>query len=133
MIGVYIAGEVKSPGFIQIPEGKNLEYALNKVGGVTSDADINSVDIKRILKNGEKIMVAKKQETVEYEENSSSKVNINKATKEELESLEGIGEKTAERIIEYRKRNPFKSEEELLNVIGIGEGKYEKIKDNITV
>lgn len=60
-------------------------------------------------------------------------VNINTASKEELASLKGIGEKTAEYIIEYRKDNEFKSIEDLKNVKGIGEKKFEAIKKDITV
>ena len=66
-------------------------------------------------------------------EETSKKVNINKASKEELMTLQGIGESIAGRIISYREKNPFKSIEELKNVSGIGEKLYEKIKDFITV
>ena len=60
-------------------------------------------------------------------------VNINTASAEELMSLNGIGEKTAEAIIEYRKSTPFEKPEEIMNVKGIGEKKYENIKNSICV
>ena len=61
-------------------------------------------------------------------------ININTATAEELTALDGIGEKTAENIIEYReKNNGFLDIEELMEVSGIGEAKFNKIKDNVTV
>lgn len=63
----------------------------------------------------------------------SSKININTASKEELESLTGIGEAKAESIIEYRNNNKFESIEDIKNVNGIGDSLYEKIKDNIEV
>ena len=60
-------------------------------------------------------------------------VNINTASAEELMSLNGIGEKTAEAIIEYRKNTPFEKPEDIMNVKGIGEKKYENIKNSICV
>ena len=63
----------------------------------------------------------------------ASIVNINTASAEELMSLNGIGEKTAEAIIEYRKNTPFEKPEDIMNVKGIGEKKYENIKNSICV
>jgi competence protein ComEA len=63
----------------------------------------------------------------------NGKININDASKEELESLTGIGESKAESIIEYRNNNKFESIEDIKNVNGIGDSLYEKIKDNIEV
>lgn len=61
-------------------------------------------------------------------------ININKASKEELMQLEGVGEVTADKIVEYREANgPFKAPEEIMNVKGIGSSTYEKNKDRITV
>lgn len=65
--------------------------------------------------------------------NIQGKISINTATKEELMTLNGVGEKTAEKIIEYRNTQPFNSIEEIKNVSGIGDSVFEKIKDNITV
>ena len=66
-------------------------------------------------------------------EESSNKISLNKATKEELMTLKGIGESKAKLIIEYREKTPFKSIEELLNVKGIGKAMFEKIKNNISI
>lgn len=140
-IGVYIDGEVNNPGFIQIPKGKSLEYALNRIGGITKDADIDAVDLKQVLKNGEKVVIPNKKMDVEESEEKqvendkqvSEKININTASAEELKGLDGIGDKTAEKIIEYRESDKFDSVEEIMEVKGIGEGKYEKIKNNICV
>lgn len=140
-IGVYIDGEVNKVGYIQIPKGETLEYAIDKAGGVTTEADIQNIDLSRVLKNQEKIIIPKIKEEIEeyvlieekYEQDYSDVVNINTASKEELTSLEGIGEKTAERIIEYRESNIFDSLEEIMEVKGIGEGKFEKIKEKICV
>lgn len=140
-IGVYIDGEVNKVGYIQIPKGETLEYAINKAKGITKEADIQNIDLSRVLKNQEKIIIPKIKEEIEedvlieekYEEAYSDVVNINTASRDELTSLEGIGEKTAERIIEYREINVFDSIEEIMEVKGIGEGKFEKIKGEICV
>lgn len=68
----------------------------------------------------------------EIQENSS-RVNINKANKIELMELEGIGEKTAERIIKYRQNNKFNNIQDIMEVKGIGEKKYDKIKNYICI
>ena len=65
--------------------------------------------------------------------NSSEKININTASKDMLQNLDGIGEKTAEKIIEYRKNNKFQKIEDIMEVSGIGEAKFEAIKDYICV
>lgn len=140
-IGVYIDGEVNKVGYIQIPKGETLEYAINKAKGITKEADIQNIDLSRVLKNQEKIIIPKIKEKIEedvlieekYEQDYSDVVNINTASRDELTSLEGIGEKTAERIIEYRENNSFDSLEEIMEVKGIGEGKFEKIKGKICV
>jgi len=136
-IGIYIDGEVNNPGFIRIPKGKNLEYAINKVQGITKEADINNIDLKQVLKNGEKIFIPSKKEDIENREeqaeNYHDRININTASMEELKMLNGIGNKTAENIIKYRENNMFDSIEEIIEVKGIGEGKYEKIKKDICV
>jgi len=63
----------------------------------------------------------------------SGKININNASKEQLMTLKGVGEEIADRIIEYRKAQPFKTIEDLMNVKGIGQKRFEKLKDFITV
>ncbi len=68
-----------------------------------------------------------------YTDKISGKININTADAEELDRLKGIGEKTAEAIIEYREETPFKSIEDIMNVKGIGEKKFEEIKNDICV
>ena len=136
---IYITGAVK--------EGSRIADAIEKAGGTTEEADIEKINLAYLLEDGMKIKIPTKNsnETNEEitkesgleEENKTTKnqkININTATLEELDTLDGIGKSTAEKIIEYRKQNgKFKTIEDLKNVSGIGESKYEKIKEKITV
>jgi competence protein ComEA len=64
---------------------------------------------------------------------ASEKVNLNTATLEELQELPGVGEVIAQRIIDYRSENPFENVEEIIEINGVGETRYNKIKDLITI
>lgn len=150
-IVIHITGEVKNEGIIKIPEGGRISDAIDKAGGLTDDADISRINLAYELEDGQKIYIPnKKDKSVENyisdgvdsivlpeETESSSKtslININKATSEELQTLNGIGETLAESIISYRTENgKFKNIEDIKNVAGIGDSKYEKIKDSIKV
>lgn len=138
-IAVYITGEVKSPGVYYVEEGARLDNLLDICGGVTDQADIEKLNLAQKLSDGEKITILKKEEDLSLEETESEileeeeKVNINEASKEELMSLDGIGEATANKIIEYRKENEFLIIEDIMNVSGIGEAKFDNIKDDICV
>lgn len=93
-------------------------------------------EIKECIDNKESIIIEEKKEEPnnQIDQITSNKININTATKEELQSLNGIGEQKALSIIEYRETNGnFKSIEEIKNVSGIGDSAYEKIKDYITI
>lgn len=156
-IVVHIAGEVKKPGIVRIKDGSRIADIIEQAGGLTDQANLTNINLAYIVEDGQKITIPSKQEqeVKEYISNQSgegvirenpeintiqsatiknTKVNINKATKEELQSLSGIGESTAQKIIDYRKENgEFKQIEDLKNVSGIGDAKYNAIKDNIKV
>lgn len=143
-IEVYISGEVKNKGKVNLKKGDSLNKALNKAGGITENADISRLDIYRKLINGDKIIIPSKQkeqeDKVDIKEEQTEeiteekiKININKSSKEELIKLKGIGEKTAENIIEYRERKQFEEIEEIMEVKGIGKAKFEGIKENIEI
>lgn len=145
-IAVYITGEVKKPGVYYLDEGARLNQLLDICGGVTQEADIEQINLAQKLVDSDKINIPLKQKdkiTEEIEDNENEdnvkndvekdKVNINTATKEELMTLDGIGETTANKIITYRRTKRFLEIEDLMNVSGIGEAKFSKIKDSIMV
>ncbi len=137
-IKIHITGEINNPGLIELISGDRILDAINKAGGTTSMADTSKVNLAYVLSDGEKIYIPSinDEEDIPYIENSSnnSKVNINTATSEQLQSLNGVGESIAESIIKYREENgKFASIEDIKNVSGIGDSKFEKIKEDICV
>lgn len=146
-IYVHIEGCVHKPGIMEVELGTRIYELIELAGGETEDADLSKMNLASILKDEQKVVVPEKVSYVEAETNKSSAnvknqsakpeqvlVNINTATITELESLTGIGSAMAERIVEYReKEGYFTSIEDIMNVSGIGNGKFEKIKDNIEI
>ena len=114
--------------------------AIQKAGGFAENADISEINQAALLQDEEQIYVPAKGEAAAEtgawagQESGAGKVNINTATEEQLMSLNGIGEGKAKSIIAYREeKGKFNSIEEIMNVEGIKEGTYNKIKDSITV
>lgn len=145
IIKVHIDGCVQTPGIIELEKGSRIADAIDKVGGITSNASIKNVNLAYVLQDGEKIHIPSVEEEnsnleqiqVISSANTSSengKININKATLAELQKISGIGESTAKKIIEYRNINgKFKKIEELKQITGIGDKKYDIIKEEVTV
>ncbi len=155
-IVVYIAGAIKNEGVYELEENSRITDIIEKAGGLTDDANINNINLAYILQDGVKVYIPKdndkneiKDETNIYVskengesnidngtsvETKNSKININTATQTELETLPGIGPSTATKIINYRKENgKFNSIDELKKVSGIGDSKYNKIKEMIRI
>lgn len=148
-IVVYVCGAVKENKVVTLEENSRVCDAIDAVGGLTKDADLTNINLAYILEDGEKIYIPKIGEEVKTESITSSsssystyssssvknnKININKATQTELETIPGVGPSTALKILDYREKNgKFSSIEDIKNVSGIGDAKYEKMKDYITV
>ena len=135
-IFVYVCGAVNCEGVYELPNGSRIYQAIEVAGGFREDADTKAVNQAEVLEDEERIYVP----VIGEEENESSpaekggKININKASKEELMSLPGVGESRAEDIIRYREeQGSFQNIEDIMRVSGIKEGLFEKIKDLITV
>ena len=150
---VHITGAIQEEGIVELEEGARIKNAIEEAGGLTEDADLSNVNLAYQLKDGQKIYIPRIADIEEVEsiilqngeevildneenvnEGVDEKVNINTATSTQLETLPGIGSETAKKIIEYRQNNgEFKKIEDIKNVSGIGETKFEKIKDSIIV
>ncbi len=140
---VDIGGAVEEPGVYQAAPGTRLYEVIEMAGGLTEDADTDSVNRASFVEDGQKIIIPEKgsgntEGTSSASPAASSNagtglININTASADELKTLNGIGDAMAGRIIEFRSANPFKSIEDIMSVEGIGSKTYEKIKDQITV
>lgn len=144
-IVVFVSGEVVSPGVYTLPPESRVVDAIAVAGGLAADADANAVNQAILLEDGMQIHVPKVGEVATPlplsggEANGSgtasdAKININRATITELESLPGIGPALAEAIVRHRETNgEFESVEGLLEVPGIGEAKLADIRDKVVV
>lgn len=151
---VHVSGAVNKEGIVELKNNSRIIDAIDKAGGLKDEADITNINLAYIIEDGMKIHIPSKEEkesTIIVESNIDSgtveqsneiksnnnkklKININTATKTDLETLPEIGESTALKIIEYRKeKGKFKLIEDIKQVNGIGENKFNKIKELITV
>ena len=143
-IYVDVCGAVANPGVVEVPRGSRVFEAIEKAGGLTTQAAVFAVNQAALLEDGQQIMVYTEEEAsarIDIEgtfggesEKGEGKVNLNQASADELMTLTGIGKAKAEDIIEYRETvGMFKSIEEIKNISGIKDAVFEKIKDKIVV
>ncbi len=149
---IHIAGAVKNPGVYQLKSTDRIVDAVKIAGGETEEANLDVINLAALLKDGQKIIVPYKTYSETGEEimpntfnhtasvyssspaSTSAKININTANANLLQTLPGIGPVLSERIIDYRNQNGlFGVIDEIKDVSGIGEKKYEGIKDLICV
>ena len=153
-IVVYVSGLVEHPGVIKLPAGSRVLDALNAAGGLLFGAEVSKLNLAQSLRDGMQIHVpgtpavkndglsshyqvaagtGKNSTVPSGSVASADKININTATAAELDKLPGVGPAMAKRIVEWRQANgPFQSGEDLKQVKGIGEAKYQKLKDKIS-
>jgi competence protein ComEA len=121
---VHVAGRVKQPGLIRLPTGSRVADAIEAAGGAVKDRDLDSVNLARMLVDGEQIQVGAAAE------GGDSGINVNSASAAELEDLPGVGPVLAQRIVEWRTANgPFTSIDDLGQVSGIGASVLGQIRE----
>ncbi len=143
LITVDVKGAVKSPGIYDLPLGSRVHDAVQKAGGLTEEADSKSLNLAQKVSDEALVYVPTKGEEAAGQQAASGttpssskekKVNLNKASLEELKQVKGLGGKRAQDIIDHREANgKFKSVDELKKVSGIGTKTIEKLKDYVTV
>jgi competence protein ComEA len=146
-IKAYICGNVKNPGVYEIETGARVVDLLELAGGEDINACVQAVNLAQFVVDGQRIYIPSKDETLSgdysffmdssmagYNSEARSIVNINTAGINELDTLPGIGPSIARNIVKYRNENgPFKAKGELKNVTGIGEKKYDEVREYISI
>ena len=153
MLQVFVCGAVINPGVYRLKKQARIYEAVEAAGGFGTDADRDWLNMAEVVQDGEKIRVYTAEETQKLRASgledpglaaspgmssevsgTGEKINLNTATREQLMSLPGIGEAKADAVIAYRKeRGRFQNIEEIMNINGIKEAVFFKIKDRITV
>ena len=143
LITVDVKGAVKAPGIYDLPVGSRVNDAVQKAGGLTEQADSKSLNLAQKVSDEALVYVPTKGEEAASQQTASGtasstskekKINLNKASLEELKQVKGLGGKRAQDIIDHRETNgKFKSVDELKKVSGIGAKTIEKLKDYVTV
>ena len=143
-ITIYVTGAVNKPGLVKVAEGARAADAINACGGLLPIADSEKINLAQNLKDGQQLKVPEKERSnsnVDKSKADMSKnggsgelVNINTADEKALNTLPGIGPAMAKRIIEYRETEGlFQSIEDIKKIRGIGDAKFEKLKDKICI
>ncbi len=156
LIAVHVTGAVKNPGVVYLDTSQLVWQAIEKAGGMQENACEYAINLAANIKAGMQIYVPtctevtqglfalKEQERLRSEisdktelrsdEKTEKKLNINTATKEELQTLPGIGKAKAEKIIEFREgQGPFQTIEDIMQIPGIKQNAFNKLKDYISV
>ncbi len=139
-VRVYVSGAVQQPQVISLPPGSSVQDAIRAVGGVTTNADLDQLNLAAPLADYQHILVPTREATAppttaeHAAQSPTGLLDLNTATVTKLTTLPNIGPVLAQRIVDYREEHgPFQSCRELLNVSGIGTAKYHDVESYITV
>lgn len=138
-IYIHIVGAVKKPGVYTFQKKPRVIEVVEKAGGFTKDAVTAEINQAELVEDGTQLAIAsqkdfKEKDGQQAEQTETGKVNLNTAAKEQLMTLTGIGEAKAIAIIAYREeKGKFQKPEDLMNIPGIKEGVFDKIKSRICV
>lgn len=139
---VDVKGAVNHPGVYHLAHGDRIAEAVNQAGGFRADADGNQVNLAKQVSDQQMIYIPMKGEQVQAAANTGTSgqqtdnktVNLNTATKEQLTTITGIGDKKADLILNYRQQHgQFERVEDLKNITGFGDKTIAKIKDQLSV
>ncbi len=137
---VDVAGQVRRPGIVTLPAGSRVHEAIERAGGIKGALDQPTLNLARVLVDGEQILVGVDPPAAVAGPGASGTggpgvaVNLNTATLEELDALPGVGPVTAQAILDWRTENGrFTSVDDLLDVAGIGEKTLEDLRDRVSV
>ncbi|MDD2414650.1 MAG: ComEA family DNA-binding protein [Eubacteriaceae bacterium] len=133
---VHVAGAVNQPGVYHLKPDARVADAVEAAGGMTEDANADTLNLAKVVEDGEKITIRTQEESSGDGGSGESNgvININSASQEQLMTLPGIGEVLAKNIMDYRtEHGGFSSIEEIKEVNRVGDKLYDQIKDKITI
>lgn len=156
---VFVNGAVNEPGIYELLPNARVQDVVAAAGGFSDNAFTDGVNLAQVVFDGAQVYVPRQEDSVEVQQqlfantiqgtpvatesdsngetsgiNTNGLINLNTATRAELEQIPGVGEATAQKIVSYREDNgPFTDIEEVMNVSGIGESKFAQMQDSITI
>ena len=134
-----VVGKVRKPGIVTVPKGSRVFEAIEAAGGLKGKADTTALNMARVLTDGEQLLVGLEAAQAPGAASApggsaTTKINLNTATVEQLDTLPGVGPVTAQSILSWRTENGrFSSVEDLLEVKGIGDATLAELRDLVTV
>ena len=131
---VHVVGAVVNPGVYEVPLDSRVMDAVSLAGGLTPNADPTSLNLARLVQDGEQVIVGSVGDAKNRRQTHTETVSINTATAADFETLPRIGATLAERIVAYREEHgPFATLESLLDVPGIGDLTLAGMRDKLTL